>query len=82
MREYTIWSKFGLYRIATRDELAGMLDATPDAVDAELDIRGFCCTFCDVERVAVLPCYPEDGEPEQVLAWLDGDDAPQWQAEG
>lgn len=66
----TIWSKFGLWRAAGWDELPGITDASIDTIRADLKSKGFCLTWCDVEPVAILPEYPADKEPDEVLAWV------------
>jgi hypothetical protein len=81
MREFVIWSKFGLWRTVTEQELqtGGVVEAAWEDMEADLDGRGFALTFCDVEPVAVLPGYPDE-EPVEVLAWF-AENAPGWEAD-
>jgi hypothetical protein len=67
-----LWSKFGLYREITRDEIAAGTICTMSLadVDASLAANGYALTYCDVEPVAILLEYPTDAEPEAVLKWL------------
>jgi hypothetical protein len=73
--ELVIWSKFGLYRHTSKEEIAtgGVVDKSPAEVEADLARDGYSLTFIDVERVAIMP-YPEDKEPDAVLIWLQGYD--------
>ena len=68
--QVAIWSKFGLYRMASRAELSSIVDASLEEITADLETKGFCLTFCDVEPVAILRDYPADKEPDEVLAWV------------
>ena len=68
--DVVIWSKFGLWRFATWEELPGIVDATKEEIRADHEAKGFCLTWCDVEPVAVMLDYPEDKEPDDVLAWV------------
>jgi hypothetical protein len=79
MREFVIWSKFGLWRSVTEAELSNVVDAEPAEVLRDVDSKGFCLTWCDVEPVAVLPEYPEGEEPAEVLAWFEQAD---WEPDG
>lgn len=74
-RELVIWSRFGLWRTTTDEELraGGVIERTWDEVEVELAEFGFCLTFIDVERVAILPGYPDDKEPQAVLDWLNNE---------
>lgn len=71
MREFVLWSKFGLWRTVTEQELrAGTVCSTAwEDMEADLDGRGFALTFCDVEPVAIFASYPDE-EPAEVLAWF------------
>lgn len=70
-REFTIWSCHGLWRTALESELANgkVVKAALQEIEADLEQKGYCLTWCDVEPVAVFPWYP-DQEPAEVLAWV------------
>ncbi|MDX0262906.1 hypothetical protein GOC60_17130 [Sinorhizobium meliloti] len=71
--QFVIWCKAGLWCTAARENLARseIVDASLETIEADIAAKGFCLTWCDVEPVAVFGGYPEDKEPDEVLAWLD-----------
>lgn len=70
--ELVIWSRFGLWRTTTAEELRSgtVVDRSVDEVEEDLAEHGYCLAFCDTERVAILPCCPEDALPGSVDEWL------------
>lgn len=69
MREFVIWSKFGLWRTVTEEELPHVVEAAEHAV-YEVDNVGFFLTRCDVEPVVLFAQYPDE-LPAEALEWLD-----------
>jgi len=70
--ELVIWSKFGLWRTTTAEELRSgeLVDATEGDVEAFLSSpNAALLTHIDVEPVVVLHGYPDEETPIQ-LAWL------------
>lgn len=70
MREFVIWSKFGLWRSIDEAELTAGNVVEHDQPIADVDRLGYCLTYIDCEPVAILPEYPEDDAPEAVNEWL------------